>query len=123
MEPYSHEEIQLAEDQLLDALRQGDIDTLELLLHDDLRFVIPNGHVITKEEDVENYRKENIVITSLKTRNQEITMMGDNAVVTVIQELQGSYFKQPIEGSFRYLRVWKRSKAGWKIVGGASVPF
>lgn len=44
------------EDQLLEAMKNADIDVLDELLHDNLIFNIPTGQTITKAEDIESYR-------------------------------------------------------------------
>jgi len=50
------EQIIECEKRLLEALKNGDIQVLHELLHDNLIFNIPTGQTITKEMDIENHR-------------------------------------------------------------------
>lgn len=114
-------EISACEQQLIEAMRQHDVDTLESLLHDDLLFVIPTGQVVTKQMDLENYRSGNLVISDIITHDQQVSLVADNAVVSVVLNLKGAYLDQPIDGMFRYIRTWKRFNEQWKVIAGAGM--
>ena len=69
------EQIISCENRLLDAMRNGEIDTLNELLHDDLIFNIPSGQTITKEMDLENYRSGMLVINHISVTDRLIKII------------------------------------------------
>jgi ketosteroid isomerase-like protein len=111
----NHEEL------LLSAMKSSDIPTLEALLHDDLIFIIPTGQTVTKEQDIANHRSGLLRIDHLSAKNQQISFVEGNAIVSVIINLQGSYAGESIASDFKYLRVWKEFSDGWKVIGGAGM--
>lgn len=52
----SEENIIACENQLYKAIKESDIQMLDLLLHDDLLFILPNGEIITKEQGLKIIR-------------------------------------------------------------------
>ena len=48
----SVENVLAYENRLYKAMKESDTTMLDLLLHDDLLFIIPTGEVITKEQDL-----------------------------------------------------------------------
>lgn len=115
-----HEEIEKHEQELLTAMGNNDVDTLERLIHDDLLFVIPTGETVTKEMDLNNFRSGNLKVDSVEPSQQEINIVDDTAVVTVTVNLKGTFQEQPIEGKFRYVRIWKNADGKWQVIGGAA---
>lgn len=115
------EQIISLEQRLLTALQNGDIATMEELIHDDLLFHIPNGQVITKDMDLAAYRDGNMVVHSISAKDQVIQVVDDTAIASVMVTLKGSYLGQPIDGDFRYLRVWKKMGDTWQVIAGSSV--
>lgn len=110
-----------AENRLLAAMQQSNIDVLDELLHDDLLFVIPTGQTVTKEMDLSNLRSGNLKIEDLSAKDQEISIIGDSAIVSVQIHLKGTYLEQPIDGNFKYIRTWKAIDGQLKVIGGAGV--
>lgn len=109
------------ESRLSKAIKESDIEILEELLHDDLLFVIPSGAVITKEIDLQSYRDGDLKIQELISNVENINLIDDLAVITLIQELKGSYQNIEFESKFRYIRFWKMFSSGIKVVGGSGM--
>lgn len=109
------------ESRLSKAIKESDIEILEELLHDDLLFVIPSGAVITKEIDLQSYRDGDLKIQELISNVENINLIDDLAVITLIQELKGSYQNIEFESKFRYIRFWKTFSSGIKVVGGSGM--
>ena len=107
------------ENRLLDAIRNGDINTLDELLHDSLIFNIPTGQTITKEMDIENYRSGIMSVYDISSTDQTIKMIDNISTVVVTIHLKAKYADQIIDGKFRYLRVWKLFNNSWKIIAGS----
>ncbi|GHM99299.1 hypothetical protein WSM22_07890 [Cytophagales bacterium WSM2-2] len=121
MTPNNHSSIAEYEKRLIDAQRKSDVRELELLLHDDLQFVIPNGQIITKAIDLQSHRGGGMKVESNTPSEQAITFIDNTAVVTTTVALKGSYNDQPIDGKFRYIRVWRQFNGEWKLIAGSAV--
>jgi hypothetical protein len=107
------------ENKLYGAILSGDLGMLDKLLHDDLVFVIPGGEVITKEADLNTYRDGRLAIEGLVPEIEHISVIDDTAVVVVKIGLKGKFDNTPFEGRYRYVRVWKQSGSGIKVIAGS----
>lgn len=114
-------EIITLEDQLLEAIRKSDSSFLERILHDDLLFMVPNGSVITKEMDLASHRLGEMVVEEISSTIEQINIIDDVVVVTVVYDTKGSMLGNPIQGTFRYIRFWKQFTDGMKVIGGSCV--
>ncbi|HYG50218.1 MAG TPA: nuclear transport factor 2 family protein [Flavobacteriales bacterium] len=106
-----------AENRLFSAQRVSDVNMLDQLLHDDLVAVAPTGQIVTKEMDLNAHRSKTMIIEDASTVIDEIRITGDTAVSIVTMKAKGRMMGMPLEGQFRYLRVWKRFDNCLKIVG------
>jgi ketosteroid isomerase-like protein len=111
-----------SERSLLEAMRTNDVERLDTLLHEDLLFNTPDGVTATKAMDLANYRSGNIHLQTVAASDQIVHVIGDTAVVAVTVELKGNYLGQVLNGTFRYIRAWKRDDDGWKVIAGSVVP-
>lgn len=109
------------ENKLYAAMKYSDIKVLEVLLHDDLLFVLPSGDVITKEMDLQSYRDGNLKIHELTPHVEHLNIIDDMAVITLTVELIGNYGGEDFESKFRYIRFWKTCATGIKVVGGSGM--
>ncbi|WP_163410109.1 nuclear transport factor 2 family protein [Flavobacterium ajazii] len=110
-----------AEIQLLTAIKNADVSVLEKMLHDDLLFNLPDGNTITKEFDLNSYRSGKMKIDSLEASDQIINIINDIAVVVVTISLKGMFDNNLINGTFRYIRVWKEYGESLKVIAGSCV--
>ena len=113
------EEILEIENQLLKGIKTNDVTFLEKVLHDDLLFIAPNGQTVTKEMDLASHRAGEMEVEQLLAKFEEIKIIGDNALVVVVYETKGKMLGKPIEGQFRYIRIWKMFADGLKVIGGS----
>lgn len=109
------------EQQLLEAMKKSDLETLEHLLHDDLLFVLPTGVVITKNMDLETYRSESIVFEEIESSIETMRIIDETAIVTLFSKLKGKMNDQSFGGQFRYIRVWKEVEGNIKIIAGSCI--
>jgi len=109
------------ENQLLEAMKKSDVEILDQLLHDDLRFVLPSGDVITKQVDLETHQSGNLVLEEIISSIDSITQIDENIVVTLSSKIKGKMSEQHFEGNFRYLRVWKIVGDQLKVIAGSCV--
>ena len=84
-------------------------------------FVFPNGNVITKEIDLASHRAKEMVVEEVNSTIEQINVIEDLAVVTVVYDTKGSMLGNPIQGKFRYIRFWKQFPDGMKVIGGSCV--
>ncbi len=113
------EQIIECEERLLEAIKTGNIQVLDELLHDNLFFNIPTGQTITKEMDIENYRSGIMTVYDISTSDRTIKTTENVSTVVVTVYLKAKYADQIVDGKFRYLRVWKLSDNSWKVITGS----
>ena len=106
---------------LYQAIIEGNINTLEKLLHNDLLFIIPNGEMITKEIDLNMYREGTFKVNEIVPNMEALNIIDDVALVVVLMELKGSYNSESFEAKYRYIRFWKNFKEGLKVIGGSGI--
>ena len=114
-------EIVRRESALLAAVTTNDVTLLDDLLHDDLLFNGPDGRTGTKAEDLANYRSGGIRLTRAEPRDRVLSAIGGVVVVAVTVALEGSYLGFAVDGSYRYLRVWKHVEGAWRVIAGSVV--
>ena len=113
------DQIILLEEELLSAMKAGDIAVLEQLIHDDLVFNIPNGLTISKSIDLETYSSGVMKIFDIEITERTIKSLDDCSIVAVTVNLKAKYGDQVIDGTYKYLRVWKLFGKSWKIIAGS----
>ena len=121
MDPNLEAEIVSREEALLKAVLTNDVDLLDDVLHDDLLFNGPDGQTGTKAQDLANYRSGGIQLRRADASDRLISVIGETVVVAVTVALAGSYLGIRVDGSYRYLRVWKRVGDAWRVIAGSVV--
>lgn len=112
-------EIIKLENKLLEAIKISDVETLDHLLHNDLLFVTPQGQTVTKQMDLDAHRSGLMVVIDMQSTIDQINLIGNSAVVTVIYKTKGIMMGNPIEGNFKYIRIWNLFDDGFKVIGGS----
>lgn len=108
--------IEELENQLLDAMLNANVETLNRLIHPDLLFNSAMGQTITKEMDLESYRSGLMIVNSITASHQQINIIEDTAVVAVTIDINAKYGVQDISGKVRFLRVWKKIESRYQII-------
>ncbi|WP_208502513.1 nuclear transport factor 2 family protein [Roseivirga sp. E12] len=109
-----------AEGLLKEAMLNADFLTLESLLHDQLSFAIPTGEVITKSQELDNYKSGRMKVYDIDIFSQEVNEIGDTITVAASVHLKGAYDTVLIDGKFKFIRVWKMTEGGPRIIAGSS---
>lgn len=112
-------EIAAAENELFLAQLASNVDGLDLLLYDDLVAVAPDGQMLTKEMDLNAHRSKAMIIENASTEINEIRIIGDTALSVTTMTAKGKVMGTPLEGKFRYFRVWKRIDNTLKVIGAS----
>jgi hypothetical protein len=115
----SRTEIEELEYLLIEGIKTSDVVLLDKLLHDDLLFLAPNGQVITKAIDLASHRAGDMTVEQLIPTIEHINIVDDTAVAVVQYDNKGSMLGNPIEGQFRYIRIWKWFPDGIKVIAGS----
>lgn len=110
------------EEQLLAAMKEGNVQKLDELIHEDLLFLLPDGQTITKEMDLANYESGDMVIASITATAEKLVVHDDTVVTISYSQIRGKYKSQEFEGRYKYLRIWKLQDANWKVVAGSCTP-
>ena len=116
--------LELAETKLQDAVRTRDLEALDDLLHEEVRFMGPDGSVIGKEEDLASHRSGALAISSLEEVSREVRRFGDTGITLVVLDIEGTSQEQPIEARLAYTRAWISDGASWQVIAaqGSAVP-
>ncbi len=115
----NREDVVEAENKLFSAQLVSNVDILDQLLHDDLIAVAPTGQVLTKEMDLNAHKAKAMIIEEASTEIDDIKITGDTALSIVTMTAKGKMMGTPLEGKFRYFRVWKRFDDTLKIIGAS----
>ncbi|MGJ1431062.1 nuclear transport factor 2 family protein [Sphingobacterium spiritivorum] len=115
------DEVLNLENRLYSAIKESNIQELDELLHQDLLFINPYGNVITKEVDLNTYREGNLIIHELTPDIENLNIIDNLAVITLVIQLKGNYKGEPFGAKFRYIRFWKEFTEGIKVVGGSAI--
>lgn len=119
MDKITKKEIAEAENQLFLAQLASNVDGLDLLLYDDLVAVAPDDQMLTKEMDLNAHRSKAMIIENASTEIDEIRIIGDTALSVTTMTAKGKVMGAPLEGKFKYFRVWKRIDNTLKVIGAS----
>jgi len=115
----TREDVVEAENRLFSAQLVSDVAILDQLLHNDLIAVSPTGQALTKKMDLDSHKAKTMIIEDASTVIDEIKIIDDTALSIVTMKAKGKMMGTPLEGEFRYFRVWKRFRDGLKVIGAS----
>lgn len=119
MSKVTKEDVADAENQLFLAQLASNVDALDQLLFDNLIAVAPTGQMLTKEMDLNAHRTKAMIIEEASTEIGDIRITGDTALSVVTMTAKGKVMGAPLEGKFRYFRVWKYVDDKLKVIGAS----
>jgi len=94
---------------------------LDLLLHDDLLFILPNGEIITKEQNLKNYKDGIIEVEEFIPKTESLNIIEDTAAITLTIMLKGKFQGVYFEEKYRYIRLWKNIENQLKVIRGSCI--
>jgi hypothetical protein len=75
-----------------------------------------SGQVTTKTQQLDQARSRKLVLTRLDLGEMQIKLVGSIAIVTSRVQVEGINDGMPVQGAFRYTRVYQRLPSGiWKV--------
>jgi ketosteroid isomerase-like protein len=113
----TRETVEKLEEQWRQAQLNGDAATMDRLLSDDFVGITASGEVRTKAQQLARLHDRVVVLSRLELTDIKVKLIGPIvAVVTSRAEVAGTSDGAPINGAFRYTRVYQRLPGGmWKI--------
>ena len=110
------QQIEQLEDEWRTAQIAGDAAAMDRLLSDDYIGISMSGQVNTKAQQLARIRSHALTVSRLDIEDRKIKLLGQVAVVTVRASVQGVSEGTPLNGNFRYTRVYQHLPTGaWKI--------
>jgi ketosteroid isomerase-like protein len=112
----AREQVEALEKEWRHAQLGNDVPVMDKLLSDDYLGIMANGEVVTKNQTLDHMRNRQLVIDKLDISDLKIKLIGPIAIVTSLAQIDGTVDGEPLNGSFRYTRVYQRLPGGvWKI--------
>jgi ketosteroid isomerase-like protein len=109
-------EIMDMEQQWRSATLNSDIPAMDKLLSDDYVGISWTGQVNNKMSQLDRLRLHHIAVTKMDVSDLKVKIVGTVAIVTSSAQVEGTADGAPINGTFRYTRVYQQSPNGiWKI--------
>jgi ketosteroid isomerase-like protein len=112
----------LAERALQAAMRAGDVEELDRLLHPELLAVGPDGAMIDKAGDLAAHRAGIYSISELTEEEVRVTVLDHVAVTFVVLHVRGTIEDLEVCGRMRYTRTWTREGGAWRVVAAHISP-
>ena len=101
----------------------SDVTELDRLISEDLLFTGPDGKLATKSDDLAAHPSGGVQIQEHEPTELRIRRFGsDVAIVALCTRMLVSVRGTPVQGTFRYTRVWARENGSWRVVGGHVAP-
>ena len=109
-------EVEMMEEQWRQAQLSDDVATMDRLLSDDYVGISMDGEITTKTQQLDRLRTRSLILTQITLSDMKVKLLGQVAIVTSLAEVQGQNEGLPLNGRFRYTRVYQRLPSGiWKI--------
>jgi Domain of unknown function (DUF4440) len=110
------ESLRAAERRLQAAQLASDVPALTALLDDALLFTGPDGHLYSKNDDLEAHRSGHQVLRRVEELDLRTRIVGTTGVTWFLGILEGSIGGRPFTARMRYTRTWVHDETGWRIV-------
>lgn len=104
------------------AMRAGDVQELDRLLHPELLAVGPDGRLADKAADLAAHRSGVFTITELQEEDLRVTLVGETAVTFVVLHVRGKIADDEVAGLMRYTRTWVHDGGSWRVMAAHISP-
>jgi ketosteroid isomerase-like protein len=109
-------QVEALEEEWRQAQLAGDVTVMDKLLSDDYIGISITGQVNTKAQQLDRMRMHRVALTRLDLGDRQVKLIGSIAIVTSRAEVEGTNEGTPVNGTFRYTRVYQHlPSGGWKI--------
>lgn len=104
------------DDQIRTALLAGDTGTLDKFLADDFLGISANGTLSDKQQYLRRIGKHEHQFSRIDITDRKVRVQTSSAVVVTTADVAGKLDSNPVNGTFRYTRVYSRTPEGvWKL--------
>jgi ketosteroid isomerase-like protein len=109
-------QVEALEEQWRTAQLTGDIATMDKMLSDDYIGISMTGQVSTKIQQLDRVRERKYSINQIHLGEMQVKLVGAIAIVTSRAEVSGTSDGMPVNGTYRYTRVYQHlPNDGWRI--------
>jgi len=105
-----------AETAFQQALLTNDVATLDGLLHDQVRFIGPDGVTINKQQDIDAHRSGELVFSAVDEVERDTQVIDGVGITRAELRLVGTVAGDHVDVTLVYTRTWLSTPAGWLIV-------
>ncbi|MCH4168325.1 MAG: nuclear transport factor 2 family protein [Streptococcaceae bacterium] len=110
--------IKAYEARLRKAMLNSDVEELNQLLSENLKFVNHFGQVVTKADDIKSHQTGEFSMTSIEIKSQDL-YISDGAIITISDvELEVVIASQASSDHLIYTRVWQKIGNDWQVIRG-----
>lgn len=114
------QEVLAADARRIAAMVQGDLETLEGLLTEDLTYTHSNGQVETRAQFLEAIRSGTLRYLAVEPSDAVVRVHGETAIVTGGAKLRVSSQGRELTVPVRFIEVWVKSGGAWKMAAWQS---
>ena len=100
----------------LKALVDGDIDSLDAYVSEDLVYTSPNGHTRNKQQVFEGFRSGTARVEKMDTEDTEVRLYGNAAIITYRAATKMSDGINETSGYIRSTATYIKEPSGWRLV-------
>lgn len=111
-----HGSLDAAETAFQQALLANDVGALDTMLHDQARFIGPDGVTINKEQDIGAHRRGELSFSTVDQLGRDTQVIDDVGITRAELHLVGTVAGSPVDVVLVYTRTWTPTPAGWRIV-------
>ena len=98
------------------ALLTNNVAALDDMLHDQVRFIGPDGVTINKQQDIDAHRRGELVFSTVNQLERHIQVIEGVGITRAELRLVGTVAGDSIDVILVYTRTWLPTPAGWLIV-------
>lgn len=109
------------ERQLHAAQREGDLESLDALLHPMVVGAGPDGTVFTKQDDIASYRSGALIITSFVEESLDVQDDGQTGITCLVASVDAIQGGAAVSARLRYTRLWVREDEKWRVLAATFV--
>lgn len=114
--PDTRQQVERLEEQWRVAELAGDTATMSRMLTDDYLGITVTGEVDTKAQQLRRVTDRRLKLTKIDLSDMKVKLIGGIAIVTSLAKVEGTIDGKPLNGNYRYTRIYHRLPSGqWKI--------
>lgn len=113
---YDIASLDAAETAFQHALLTNDVAALDAVLHEQVRFIGPDGVTINKQQDIDAHRRGDLVFSTVDQLERDTQVIDGVGITRAALHLVATVGGEPVDLTLIYTRTWLPTPAGWRIV-------